>query len=46
MALQKKKTNTIINHREITLSQQNNQIAETLINSTVEKPLEWHITNL
>ena len=46
MALHKNKTNTIINHQEITLSQPNNQLAETLINSSIEKPLEWHITNL
>ena len=46
MALHKNKTNTIINHQKITLSQPNNQLAKTLINSSIEKPLEWHITNL
>lgn len=46
VALHKNKTNTIINHQEITLCQPNNQIAEILINSSIEKPLEWHITNL
>ncbi len=46
MALHKNKTNIIIIHQEITLSQPNNQFAETLINSPIEKPLEWHIANL
>ncbi len=46
MALHKNKANTIINHQKITLSQPNNQIAETLINSSIEKTLKWHITNL
>ena len=36
----------IINTNEVTLSQTNNNIAETLIISSIDKPLEWHITNL
>ena len=46
MALHKNKANTIINHQEIKLSQPIKQIAETLINSSIEKPFEWYITNL
>ena len=46
MAFHKNKINTIINHQKKILSQKNNQIAETLINPSIERPLEWHITYL
>ena len=46
MNIHKNTKTGIVNIKDVTLSQSINQLVETLIISSIDKPLEWHITNL
>ena len=41
-----KKINKLENIKDIIISDSQKEIAEKLINNSIEKPLEWHMTNL
>ena len=46
MNIHKSTKNSIVNIKDVVLSQSINQLDETLIISSIDKPLEWHIANL